>query len=530
MSLPSEFFNHQMALGEKIIRMRDTNSLDSINLYNGKFFILRNEPWEPYLNHAARIANSFGIKLNIELSNYDDSLLSFPKISDNPVIIWINWNRILNIQEYFNELGTFSNFKNSIYLVPPSSFSSKYAEIKKQISKNLSWLKLIEINEQNEIYQNSELGYSKNQILEISSFIGQNLTPSLFYPEIKAIISDLDNTLYSGVLGEDLIGNLKTAPSHLELQDKLKELYSRGILLNIVSKNNEVETNSLFESNTVLTIPKQTFTCIVASWKDKSTGVQQILSELNIDEESVVMLDDNPRELAEIGSVFPRMLLINATNTNNLNRILELSIFSKKESILISSDQRSLDIKANTHRRIQTDSVIDNDAVLNRIKTVISTKVAELKSELERSEELFQKTNQFNFSNRRSKLNDPERMSHAKLLVSSVADVYSDSGLISALMYKKIPENVIIISEFVISCRALGRGIEKYIFKSMLDVMKDIGDFDSKTEIRAEFLSTSRNIPASDFLIEWFSESNSVGTYKLNEVFLRQVSNSFGRP
>jgi predicted enzyme involved in methoxymalonyl-ACP biosynthesis len=97
-------------------------------------------------------------------------------------------------------------------------------------------------------------------------------------------------------------------------------------------------------------------------------------------------------------------------------------------------------------------------------------------------------------------------------------------------MYKKIPENVIIISEFVISCRALGRGIEKYIFKSMLDVMKDIGDFDSKTEIRAEFLSTSRNIPASDFLIEWFSESNSVGTYKLNEVFLRQISNSFGRP
>jgi FkbH-like protein len=156
--------------------------------------------------------------------------------------------------------------------------------------------------------------------------------------------------------------------------------------------------------------------------------------------------------------------------------------------------------------------------------------VAELKSELERSEELFQKTNQFNFSNRRSKLNDPEMMSQAKLLVSSVADVYSDSGLISALMYKKIPENVIIISEFVISCRALGRGIEKYIFKSMLDVMKDIGDLDSKTEIRAEFLSTSRNIPASDFLIEWFSESNLVGTYKLNVVFLRQVSNSFGSP
>jgi hypothetical protein len=67
MSLPSLFFKYQTVIGHKSIRMRDTQNLVSSNIYSGKIFVLRNEPWEPYLNHASRIAQYFSIDLKYQI-------------------------------------------------------------------------------------------------------------------------------------------------------------------------------------------------------------------------------------------------------------------------------------------------------------------------------------------------------------------------------------------------------------------------------------------------------------------------------
>jgi FkbH-like protein len=528
MSLPCDFFNHQIALGEKIIRMRDTKGLDSTNLYAGKIFILRNETWEPYLNHSTRIAGNFSIDLSFEISNYDDSLVSFPKSDESPVVIWINWNRILDKRQYIKELGFFSYLKNKVYLVLPNTQSNDFDHLIKQASEELPWLNLIRLTNQHELPNVSDPGYSKDQVLEIATFIGQNIAPFHFYPQVKAIISDLDNTLYSGILGEDLIGNLEISNDHEDLHNKLRELYSCGVLLNIVSKNNYIEVDSLLDSVGFFNVPKKYFTCIVANWASKSLGIIEILSQLNINEESVIFLDDNPRELAEVAIAFPRMLLINAADTKKVNKILDLDLFSRHTSNLISSEQRSTDIKANKKRRLHIEIAENNDAVLKRINTKITTTTAKSQKEFERAEELFKKTNQFNFSNRRTEIRQIGDIYEAQVLVSSVSDIFSDSGIISSLVYSKIYFNVVEITEFVISCRALGRGIEKYIFKSMVDVLHNKKVANSDTKILINFTESTKNIPAKYFLNEWFTRLGESGLYKLNHSFSEQVENTFG--
>lgn len=508
--------------------MRDVTNFDSEVLYPGKIFILRNEPWEPYLNHSVRIARYLSIDLKIEYSNYDDSLISFPKSPEDPVIIWINWNRILNQEQYLNELGTLSAFQNKVYLVMPNFCSEKLTSFKKNISENLPWLKLIEISTQDKIIKEPDFGYSKNQILEIATLIGQKIASQYFFPQVKAIITDLDNTLYSGVVGEDLIENLRVSDFQKNVQMKLGELYAKGILLNIVSKNNNTEVEELFESVDIISLPKENFTCIVANWASKSAGVSEVLRQLNIDEESVVFLDDNPRELAELALAFPRMLLIDASDSEKLNKILDLDLFSSRDYNLISSAQRSADIKAKEQRRMHVGMNETNDEVLKRIDTRIVTKLAESQKEYERAGELFKKTNQFNFSNRRTEISYDNDLGTFQILVSNVSDIFSDSGIVGALVYLKKEVNVLEITEFVISCRALGRGIEKYIFKSMLDFLYNRKETNSETEIQINFTDSGRNVPASHFLREWFSDLEELGLYKLNDSFSNQVLNVFG--
>jgi FkbH-like protein len=334
--------------------------------------------------------------------------------------------------------------------------------------------------------------------------------------------------MYSGILGEDLIENLIVTEHHKQFQEKLIGVFNKGLLLNIVSKNNSTDTDELFNKSNIISIPKNYFTCLVSNWESKILGIEKILLQLNIDQESVVFLDDNPRELSEVASAFPRMFLIKALDTAELNQILNLQFISNGISSSITSKQRTRDLKANQQRQFEAERSEESLEVLVRIKTSIKTKIADSDREFERSEELFNKTNQFNFSNRRSRPLLSKEKGSEEVLISSVSDIYSDSGIISSMMYKKLQENKIEISEFVISCRALGRGIENYIFKSMLDILKVNNKINSETQIIAEFIETNRNFPAKKFLQEWFTGTDKQAQYKLNEGFSDSVINIFG--
>jgi FkbH-like protein len=194
------------------------------------------------------------------------------------------------------------------------------------------------------------------------------------------------------------------------------------------------------------------------------------------------------------------MLLINASITKDLNKILNLEIFNRRNNEVISNTDRSNDIIANQKRRNILENSLNEESSLLSIGTELMSKFASTKEELQRAEELFQKTNQFNFSNKRSKIQKMTKTNASKVIITKLSDSFSDSGIIASMMYDSKKNEPIVIKEFVISCRALGRGLEKYILKSMLALIsrqkiKKIGN-----EIFFDWNETDRNIPAQKFI------------------------------
>jgi len=171
---------------------------------------------------AARIASIFGINLEFEYSIYDDSPSAYPLNRNFPVLIWLNWDRVLNKEKYIQDLETIYDSRNPVYLILPSGPTNEINKFKNLISSKIRGLRIIEITIDNESIKKHALGYSQNAMLEIATYIGQNLAVQLFYPQIKALILDLDNTLYMGILGEDNLSGLVVTSPH-----KLLHMLSR---------------------------------------------------------------------------------------------------------------------------------------------------------------------------------------------------------------------------------------------------------------------------------------------------------------
>jgi HAD superfamily phosphatase (TIGR01681 family) len=127
----------------------------------------------------------------------------------------------------------------------------------------------------------------------------------------KGLITDLDDTLWAGILGEQGVDGVQWhleehAQLHGLYQQLLASLASAGALIAVASKNDSELVVSAFERNDLI-LPKESVYPIEANWNRKSESVQKILRTWNILPDAVVFVDDSPMELAEVQSAFPEM-------------------------------------------------------------------------------------------------------------------------------------------------------------------------------------------------------------------------------
>ena len=103
----------------------------------------------------------------------------------------------------------------------------------------------------------------------------------------KCVVTDLDNTLWGGVIGDDGIdgiqlGELGDGPAFAALQRWLLELKRRGILLAVCSKNNDDTAREPFETHPEGILRLEDFAAFVANWENKADNIRQIQQTLNI--------------------------------------------------------------------------------------------------------------------------------------------------------------------------------------------------------------------------------------------------------
>jgi len=329
--------------------------------------------------------------------------------------------------------------------------------------------------------------------------------PAQLYTRIKAVIVDLDQTLYSGVLGEDGM-NVKLTPAHASLQASLVALKQSGVFLGVVSKNVRADVEELFQKRQDFPLRLADFSAIEIGWGSKAESILRASRTLKIDPSAVLFVDDNPGELIEVAERLAGVCLIHAS-PDVARTVNELDFFPGLWSWNISSTDalRIADLNAEASRkRIQLTSA-DKAAYLRELAPQIDVWLNSPKL-LPRLHELSQKTNQFNLALARLdelRVNDFACSSGRFVVGVGLKDRLSDSGVVAA-MFGRIHYGEVVVEEWVISCRALGRELEGLMAKVALTAVAP-----KATSASFIYRKGQRNMPA----MEWLARASGSALY-----------------
>ena len=316
----------------------------------------------------------------------------------------------------------------------------------------------------------------------------------------KGLITDLDDTLWKGIVGEvgveQISWNLDHhSHMHAVYQEFLGSLARTGVLLAVASKNDPDRVEEAFRRPDLL-LPKNRIFPFEVHWGPKSASIGRILKTWNIASDSVVFVDDSPIELAEVKSVYPDIeCVLFPKAPQEVYSLLGYLRDRFAKPALLEEDRLRLDsIRANRalQEHAQT-SPADPDAFLKAAEGVLTIRFD--KAADPRVLELLNKTNQFNLNGKRftestlaGLLADPCVL----VMKASYSDRFAPLGKIAVLIGRMQPRGLKVLS-WVMSCRAFSRRIE-HAFLSHLFAKFPL------TEIEFDYLSTPKNTPLQEFL------------------------------
>lgn len=303
---------------------------------------------------------------------------------------------------------------------------------------------------------------SEQANLEIARHMGLRWLPAVLGPRLKAVIFDLDNTLWGGVLGEDGLGGVIIDEPYAALHAKATGLAEDGLFLGLLSRNESVDVDAMLASGRMGQLPEK-ISARSIGWNSKALGMKQIADALRIGYDAILFVDDNPGELAAVSAACPGTRLLLA-GPDPHSTILSLDFYPGLFNWGSNSTDalRAKDLATNDARTALRGEASNEQDYLASLQLVIRIAV-DPASHRPRLQQLSEKTNQFNLALRRlseidvdEALNDP-----CKAVVGIwLTDRFSDSGLIGILLARLDDAGRLQVEELCISCRALGRGIE----------------------------------------------------------------------
>jgi FkbH-like protein len=289
-----------------------------------------------------------------------------------------------------------------------------------------------------------------------------------------------------------------TSEAHYRLQQKLLVIKQRGILLAACSKNNPEDVAELFRIRTDMPLRAEDFVCMRIGWDSKDQGLQHIAAELNIGTDSLVFLDDNPAEIELVRRALPEVECVLLPQDSALLVSCLDRIHSLDRALITHEDaDKSAQYRQGSAREAARRQFVELPEYLRSLETTIE--LTPLSRDLvARAHQLFMKTNQFNATGRRYGLGELQRcvdddsciavMVHAK-------DRFGDLGWIAAALLTRSQQPGAHLDNLVISCRALGRGLEVALLNSLKLICFELNTLEYLT---AEYRPSKKNSPVSE--------------------------------
>jgi FkbH-like protein len=336
----------------------------------------------------------------------------------------------------------------------------------------------------------------------------------------KCIVLDLDNTLWGGIVGEDGFNGIKLGPeppgnAFMEFQRVLLSLHQRGIILAINSKNNFEDAIKVIKDHPYMILKEEHFAAMCINWNDKVSNMKEIVKEINIGSDSLVFIDDDPVNREFVKSVFPEILVVNLSDDPS-SYVLEIENLIDFSVLKITDEDRNrgkMYLKQKKIIELEKTST-DLKTFLNQLDLKISIKHVN-EFTLPRVSQLILKTNQFNLTTKRYQETDIKKMiKDSSFIVTcvQVEDKFGDNGITGVFIIKKENDKEWRIDTFLMSCRIMGRDIEKGIMAYIINKAKE----SNIQKINADFIPTQKNKPVKNFLLDHkFKKEGESWTYKI---------------
>lgn len=349
---------------------------------------------------------------------------------------------------------------------------------------------------------------SNSASIELARSLGLVRLPSALLPRIKAVAVDLDNTLYDGVLGEDGVEGVRISSQHEAIYKELLRLRREGVFLAILSKNDERDFVELCRRRVDFLLKPEHFSASSIGWQAKREGLVHVAEQLRIGTDSILVVDDNSGEIAQMRAAHANTPLLYSRNPAQtlfwlrhypgLNGYRASSAAPLRVSDLEASRQRDM-LRASTSG---TDYVREMQIELAYVLNPMSFRG--------RLAELSQKTNQFNTGLQRySEVEVARRLEAPGHFTISVGmrDRFCDSGIIGAI-FARVDGDRLVVDEVSVSCRALGRNIESPMIALALAPLIDERGL---REVAFWFREGPRNLPARMWLKDFTGAQEIAG-------------------
>ena len=275
----------------------------------------------------------------------------------------------------------------------------------------------------------------------------------------KAIVLDLDDTLWNGTLSEEgidqIIVNQKTTigAKYIRFANFVKVLADNlGIYVAVCSRNDSKMVSKAMDVLDGEIFPlKNSIDCIVANSNDKSSNIKEIAASLSILPKSIVFIDDNEIIRDEVRNNIPEICVPNWNTHEELITLLSVGcIFDRYELSLNAQNRRK------QYKMIQVLRSNNHLPVLH-VKAFRDTNHA-------MAEKLYKKTNQFNMSQQNNLF--------TKDVISVYFEMYRPTGeslgICSAISYI-IDGNTITVENWAISCRFFEIGLEDLVLMYLVE-------------------------------------------------------------
>jgi FkbH-like protein len=317
----------------------------------------------------------------------------------------------------------------------------------------------------------------------------------------KVLAVDLDNTLWGGVIGEDLLEGIRVGPpsaegeGYRELQQYLKDLQQRGVLLAVCSKNNPADAESPFLRHDDMLLKRDDFAAFTANWDDKPTNLRRIAADLSLGLDSFVFLDDNPMERALMRSRLPEVTVPECGQTPwEMLAALRRGLYFETFALTEEDQLRHASYVGNAARAAAEENAPSLESFLSELEMAARHGAVDAQT-LPRVAQLINKTNQFNLTTRRYTEDQVAAMASSPdwwCRWFRLADRFGDHGLIGVILARKGPSEWR-VDTWLMSCRVLGRQMEDFMCARLLSAAQREG----ATAVVGEFIPTEKNAVVS---------------------------------